>query len=105
MLYLPAELKEAEKIKEVIRTKEEIKEDVREEIKKVEREPDEKKQETKPEKQEVFETGKTRIRIIKNIPAIIGSDMVRYELKENDEVEMPEIDAEILIENGIAIRL
>jgi len=48
---------------------------------------------------------KIRLRIIQNMPAIIGSDLVHYELKENDEVEMPKTDAKILIKNRIAIRI
>ncbi len=48
---------------------------------------------------------KIKIRILSNFPAIIGSDMKHYKLNENDEVELPGIDAKILVVNGIAIRV
>ena len=78
------------------------KEETKEKEKKEGTIPAEKKLEIEPG---TAETGKIKIRLIKNIPAIIGSDLVHYEFKEGDEVEIPKVDAKILIENGIAIRL
>jgi DNA replication initiation complex subunit (GINS family) len=47
--------------------------------------------------------GKITVRIVKPMPAIVGSDMAHYgPFKENDEVRLPEDIARILIEKGMA---
>ncbi|HIE33939.1 MAG TPA: DNA replication complex GINS family protein [Candidatus Altiarchaeales archaeon] len=47
-----------------------------------------------------------KIRILRSIPAIIGSDMKHYgPFYENDEVELPEETAKILLEQEIAKRI
>ena len=51
-------------------------------------------------------THKLKIRILRSIPAIIGSDMEHYgPFSENDEVELPEETAKILLEREIAERI
>jgi len=54
-------------------------------------------------KEEEPDDGKIRVRIIKPLPAIIGSDMAHYgPFKENEEVRLPKDTARILIEQGMA---
>ena len=96
LLYVKTDIKEKEEIKE-----EDQKEEIKKPGEKEELEPEDKKQYMS----KTAETGKIKVRIIKNIPAIIGSDLMHYELKENDEIELPKIDAKILIENKVAIMI
>ncbi len=52
------------------------------------------------------EDGKTLLRILEPIPAIVGSDMCHYgPFKENDEPRIPSDTAEVLVRRGIAVEL
>lgn len=52
---------------------------------------------------EESKTEKVKLLILRQMPSIIGSDLVHYgPFKENDIVEIPEDTARILIEKGIA---
>jgi|GEM_PF-844305 len=95
LLHAQTEIREEEKIKEV------PKREIQGEEEKLEINPEA----LSGEKREKHEKEKIKIRIMKNVPAIIGSDLKHYELMEGDEVVMPEIDANILIENEIAVRI
>ena len=98
LLHAQTEIREEEKIKEV------PKREIQGGEEKLEIKPEALAGE-KREKREKHEKEKIKIRIMKNVPAIIGSDLKHYELMEGDEVVMPEIDANILIENEIAVRI
>ncbi|RLI92455.1 MAG: hypothetical protein DRO89_02150 [Candidatus Altiarchaeales archaeon] len=55
------------------------------------------------EQEKELDDGKIRVRIIRPLPAIMGSDMTHYgPFKENEEVRLPEDIARILMEQGVA---
>ena len=57
----------------------------------------------KEEERKELDDGKIRVRIIRPLPAIMGSDMAHYgPFNENDEVRLPKDIARILIEQGVA---
>lgn len=56
-----------------------------------------------PAEIEKIKTEKIKVRFLRSLPSIIGSDMVHYgPFKEGDEVELPKDNAEILIDQEIA---
>jgi len=60
------------------------------------------KGEEEPAEIEKIKTEKIKVRFLRSLPSIIGSDMVHYgPFKEGDEVELPKDNAEILIDQEI----